>query len=353
MTDLLLGTSLDATQRDYAETIRGSGEALLAIINDILDFSKIEAGKLVLEQIPFSVTQVASECVALLINSAQAKGLAFNTRITEVSAEVLGDPGRVRQVLLNLISNAVKFTHSGQVEVRTQAHYLGPLDIRLELEVSDTGIGMSADYLARLGEAFSQADTSTKRQFGGTGLGLSICRKLIQLMGGSLTVESTPGRGSCFTVLLPFQLAAPVAAPKSPALPAAPDQRLGRVLVAEDNLVNQRVILALLKKFADHIDLAIDGNEAFEKFTQQDYDCILMDGHMPHLDGLGATHLIRCYELTHGKQRTPIIAVTASAMATDREQFLAGGMDEYVTKPVRAAELFAAIARAAAATKGG
>jgi CheY-like chemotaxis protein len=219
----------------------------------------------------------------------------------------------------------------------------------VEIEVSDTGIGMPAQYLARLGEAFSQADTTTTRQYGGTGLGLSICRKLIHLMHGSLTVRSAEGEGTSFLVSLPMQAAALTPSTRTQAAHAAFPSRLKRVLVAEDNIVNQRIIVSMLKKYADEVDLAADGLAAYALFQRQEYDCVFMDGQMPNMDGLEATRLIRAFELAHHRPRTPIIALTASAMATDRDVFIASGMDEYVTKPVRSRDILAALARVTAA----
>jgi PAS domain S-box-containing protein len=345
MTELLLDTDLTPLQREHAETIRSSGEALLAIINDILDFSKMEAGKLILEALPFSVEQVVRDSVSLFTSQAATKGVQMLQSLPNAPTDVVGDPGRLRQVLLNLISNALKFTSEGRVEVRLSVVTTAHARVDITIEVSDTGIGMAPEYLARLGEAFSQADASTTRQFGGTGLGLSICRNLVRLMQGSMTVHSTVGEGTSFRVTLPMPVAGVSSSTRLALASLQPTQRLKRVLVAEDNIVNQRVIMSLLKKFADHVELAVDGQEAFEKFQLERYDCVLMDGQMPRVDGLEATRLIRAYEVEQHRVRTPIIALTASAMSTDRDLFLASGMDEYVTKPVRSRELMAALTR--------
>jgi signal transduction histidine kinase/ActR/RegA family two-component response regulator len=345
MTELLLDTQLSEGQREQVETIRTSGEALLSLINDILDFSKIEAGKLVLEEVPFSLTRVTRDCLSLFAKQAESKGVKLLHEVPVESADVLGDPGRLRQILLNLISNGLKFTHEGHVRVRVSIRPTSEARCHAEIEVSDTGIGMSPDYLGRFGEAFSQADASTTRHFGGTGLGLSICRNLIQLMGGALEVHSTLGDGSRFLVSIPMQAASSEHLASAVSLRTGPSGRLKRVLVAEDNLVNQRVVTLMLKKYADQVDVAVDGREAVERFKTATYDCVLMDGHMPELDGLEATRLIRAYEKAQGSPRTPIIALTASTAASEREAFLASGMDEYVAKPVRSQDLAAAFKR--------
>ncbi len=342
MTDLLLDTPLTTVQREHAETIRASGDALLTLINDILDFSKIEAGKLELEQVPFSIQRVTADSIGIFGAQARTKGIELIQNFPRNARDLIGDPGRFRQILLNLVSNALKFTHQGHVHVEVDVRSRTALESDVVVRVSDTGIGMTPDYLGRLGEAFLQADTSTTRQFGGTGLGLSICRSLIQLMSGSMNVESTLGQGTCFTVTLPMRSANPVEIERAVSLRAGPPKRLGRVLVAEDNIVNQRVIVALLKRFAEYVDLASDGREAVAKFKSTHYDCVLMDGQMPEMDGLEATHKIREFEAKQGRKRTPIIALTANAMLNDRETFLAGGMDEYLSKPVRADALAAA-----------
>jgi two-component system, sensor histidine kinase len=204
---------------------------------------------------------------------------------------------------------------------------------------------MSSEYLGRFGEAFSQADASTTRHFGGTGLGLSICRNLIQLMGGALDVHSTLGEGSRFLVSIPMRLVNYEHLASAVSLRDGIPGRLKRVLVAEDNVVNQRVVTLMLRKYADQVDIAVDGREAVERFKTATYDCVLMDGHMPELDGLEATRLIRAYEAAQGSPRTPIIALTASTAASEREAFLASGMDEYVAKPVRSEDLAAAFKR--------
>ena len=345
MTNLLIGTELDGVQREYVETIRASGESLLTLINDILDFSKMEAGKLVLESVPFCLDHVVMECITLFTSQAESKGVALVHQLPPEPTHAIGDPTRVKQLLLNLVSNALKFTKVGSVRVIVGVERTSKTRAMVEMRVADTGIGMAPDHLNRLGEAFLQADASTTRQYGGTGLGLSICRSLITLLNGKLTVESELGKGTTFTVRLPLELTerAEIAAPLASANNA--DFRLKRVLVAEDNSVNQRVVGLLLKKIVDVVDFASDGREALELFTLNSYDCVLMDGQMPEMDGLEATRRIRAVESLEGRHRTPIIALTANALPGDRETFLRAGMDEYLTKPVRSGDLTMTLAK--------
>jgi signal transduction histidine kinase/CheY-like chemotaxis protein len=338
MTGLLLTTALDTTQREYTEVIRSSGEGLLSLINDILDFSKIEAGKLELETLVFSLDQVARDVVTLFREQAAGKGLELLSELPEAGTLVKGDCTRLRQILLNLTSNALKFTQQGSVRVCVRAAAtLGP-ELPVEIEITDTGIGMSPRTLAQLGEPFTQADSSTTRQFGGTGLGLSICKSLVQLMNGSWQVNSELGKGSSFLLRLPLQHA-DAGVPERGSLPAPQRAELEAVLVADDNVVNQRVVSLMLKKHAKRVDLANDGREALEMFKAGTYDLVFMDGQMPNLDGLEATRLIRAHEARTGALRTPIIALTANALPGDRETFLAAGMDYYLTKPVRPKDL--------------
>jgi PAS domain S-box-containing protein len=349
MTNLLIGTRLDGAQREYVETIRASGECLLTLINDILDFSKMEAGKLVLESVPFSLEQTVMESVTLFTNQAEAKGVKLAYQLPQSPTAVVGDPTRLKQILLNLVSNALKFTSAGTVTVGLTVVQTSAATASVELQVSDTGIGISERHLARLGEAFLQADASTTRQYGGTGLGLSICRSLVQLMNGSLSVSSEIGQGTTFLVRVPIELQkpgsteAPRTAPSSPR--PIPEITIRRVLVAEDNPVNQRVVSLMLKKLFIEVDLARDGREALNMFTSQSYDCVLMDGQMPEMDGLEATRQIRELEQREQRKRTPIVALTANALPGDREMFLAAGMDEYLTKPIRSGDLIATLSR--------
>jgi PAS domain S-box-containing protein len=348
MTGLLLETPLDQEQRDFAESISVSGEALLTIINDILDFSKIEAGRFELESIPFDLPKTVRAASDLIRPNAAKKGLDLIVVLEgDPPPKLLGDPGRIRQIVLNLLSNSVKFTGSGHVTLTVRTSPVnGAWDVRVVTE--DSGIGISKEAMGRLFESFSQADASTARRYGGTGLGLAISRRLAELMGGTLTAtsEGIPGQGSRFElafVAAPAPVEADAAtdggAPAKPAGPALRDRGL-RVLLAEDQEMNQKLALRLLSNMGITADLANDGAQVIAALEGKDYDVILMDVQMPDVDGLEATRRIRA----SGRQRQPwIVAMTANAMEGDREASLAAGMNDYVSKPIRPAELVAAL----------
>jgi signal transduction histidine kinase/ActR/RegA family two-component response regulator len=349
MIELLLGTRLAAEQREFAEIAHKSGQSLLAIINDILDFSKIESGKLELESTPFAPRALANEVTQLLLGRASAKGVALSCNVDPVTPSVLlGDPLRLRQILVNLTGNAVKFTDQGEVKVSVWAEPLDNDDERatLVMEVRDTGIGIAQQSLQRVFEPFSQADDSTTRRYGGTGLGLSITRQLAQAMGGKVEVQSEPGHGSVFTVRLPFQVATPSRQlhEVAPAWPAHA-QLTGRILVAEDNQINQVLAQQILKRLGLQSEIAHNGREALARVEIENFDAVLMDCQMPEMDGFEATTAIRDNERKSGRKRVPIIAMTANAMDSDRERCLALGMDDYVAKPFTAARLGEALAR--------
>ncbi|MBV9412421.1 MAG: response regulator, partial [Acidimicrobiia bacterium] len=343
MIELLLTTELDAEQRHYAETARASGEALLTVINDILDFSKIEAGKMDLELVDFDLAGTVREAVDVVSVRANDKGLELSTIVEPgLPAAVRGDPGRVRQVLLNLLSNAVKFTDAGRVMVHVEADGAAPAndDISLRFEVSDTGIGIAPEDQMRLFESFSQADASTTRRYGGTGLGLAISKQLVELMGGCMGVESELGRGTTFWFTIHLARAAgPLST--TGADPAVDELDSGitgsRLLVAEDNAVNQQVAVGMLERLGFVVDVAANGREAVDAVAARSYGAVLMDCQMPEMDGYEATAEIRRRE--PGGTHVPIIAMTASAMSGDEERALAAGMDGYVTKPVKFGEL--------------
>jgi CheY-like chemotaxis protein len=338
MTGLLLEMTTDPRQREYLETARGAGDALLALINDILDFSKIEAGQLDLETIDFDLRDVIERAVELVAHRARQKGLALTVAIpADAPKSLRGDPGRLRQVLLNLLSNAVKFTEKGEVAVCVAAE---PRDGRLlvSIAVRDTGIGIPPENFARLFRSFSQVDASTTRKYGGTGLGLAITKQLVELMGGRIFVDSAAGRGSLFRFELPFLPAE--GGPAEPAPPPAPraGRRL-RVLVAEDNSINQKVILLQLRKLGHFADAVASGQEALESLAKISYDLVLMDCQMPVMDGFQATRELRRREDALRLRRTPIVALTANAMDEDRRKCLAAGMDDYLSKPVSIEDL--------------
>ena len=491
MTGLLLDTSLTAEQREYAETVRSSGSALLGILNEILDLSKIEAGRMELEHIDFSVAAAVEEATELLAERAHSKRIELLSRVdATIPATLRGDPGRFRQVLINLIGNAIKFTERGEVVITVEVAREGSNDVELRIAVRDSGIGIAAEARSRLFQPFSQADSSTTRQFGGTGLGLAICRRLVELMGGEIGVDSEPGQGSTFrftvrllrvlagahdagtqtaalrgarilivddnatnrvflreqlrvwgieadvapdgptalgrlhaaaaagtvhqVALLDMQMpgmdgltlarairanpdlagvkllllsswteaghsvdvqAAGFAArlPKpvrpsrlltqlvallgrdgaeSPTLPRptadvglpSPGTRSARILVAEDNAVNQKLIARLLEKKGHRVDVVANGREAVHAVTRIGYDLVLMDVQMPEMDGLEATRQIRAADRSE-VARIPIIALTANAMQGDQERCLSAGMDDYLAKPVKPVDLAAALDR--------
>ncbi|MGC1304807.1 MAG: ATP-binding protein, partial [Caulobacteraceae bacterium] len=345
MAQAMAADALAPIQRERLEVVRQSGEALLAILNDVLDLSKIEAGRFELEEVEFELEDIARGAHSAFTALANKRGLSFCLVIDEAARGVYrGDPTRIRQILYNLISNGLKFTAAGEVRVS-----VGRADGALTLRVADTGVGIPADRLPLLFEKFVQADASTTRRFGGTGLGLSICRHLAELMGGVIEASSTVDVGTTFLVRLPIPRVAEagtLAAPQSPAV-EADDEDVAfhelRVLAAEDNTVNQLVLKTLLAQIGVTPVLVEDGQQAVDAWAGQDWDVILMDMQMPVLDGAAATRLIREREAATGRARTPIIAITANAMAHQVAQYAAMGADRHVAKPIEAARLFAAL----------
>jgi PAS domain S-box-containing protein len=330
---------LSDQQRERLDVIRQSGESLLAILNDVLDLSKIEAGKLELEQAEFDIGELAQGAHATFAATAQAKGLTFDLKVARGARGVYrGDSVRVRQILYNLVSNALKFTERGAVtvEVSRKAKLLS-------ITVRDTGIGIAPEKVASLFQKFEQADASTTRRYGGTGLGLAICRDLAELMGGCVRAESRPGEGATFIVDLPLVRVA--AAPARPAAPSgersAPAEGATlRVLAAEDNGMNQLVLKTLLEQVGVEPVMVANGREAVEAWAREPWDLILMDVQMPEMDGPTATGVIRARERTDGRARTPIVALTANAMAHQVSEYLQAGMDDYVAKPIEAGRLY-------------
>jgi two-component system, sensor histidine kinase len=349
MTELALGTKLDATQAEYLDTVKTSAETLMAVINDILDFSKIEAGRMAMECLPFSPHSVLASSVKTLSFLAAEKGIGFRWNAgRSVPPLVSGDPVRLKQVLLNLLGNAVKFTNKGEVVVEANC-YSDPSGggEMLRFSVRDTGIGIPNSQLKAIFEPFRQADGSTTRQYGGTGLGLSISAKLVRLMEGEIGVNSEPGEGSCFWFTMPLRRPErEVTEPPVPAAASAAADEPLHVLLAEDNVVNQRVATRLLQKMGHRVSLAANGAEAVELAQHEKVDVILMDIQMPVMSGFDATAHIRSWETGLGR-RTPIIALTAHAVKGDRERCLDAGMDDYITKPVQYDLLAAALRRAA------
>jgi signal transduction histidine kinase/ActR/RegA family two-component response regulator len=350
-THLLLETPLNALQRDYVETVRASGEALLVLINDILDFSKMESGRMTIERAPFSLRGVVEESLEIVAPLAARQGIALSWGAGEdgdgMPEALVGDLARIRQVLVNLLGNAVKFTPGGGVRVELSVRPLDGGRFEAHFAVADTGIGIPGEELDRLFVAFSQLDGSLARQRGGTGLGLAISRRLVELMGGRIWAESAVGQGSIFHFTIPGE-----AAPPPPRRPAAVPRRLDRslarrhplsILLAEDHPVSRRVTASLLAHLGYEADLASHGLEVLEAVESRPYDVVLMDVQMPEIDGLEVTRRIR----RHFAGRQPrIIALTAHAMSGDRERCLEAGMDGYLTKPVQIAALEAALAAA-------
>jgi signal transduction histidine kinase/CheY-like chemotaxis protein/ligand-binding sensor domain-containing protein/HPt (histidine-containing phosphotransfer) domain-containing protein len=359
MTSILASSPLTPEQREYLGTIRGSGESLLALLNDILDFSKIEAGKLTIEASPFALRRCVEEAADLIAPQAARKGLKIGCRVDPaVPAVIESDATRLRQILVNLLDNAVKFTSSGEILVQVEACSPPPEHssddlmkdnlVDLRFAVRDTGIGIPADRMDRLFRPFSQADSSTTRLYGGTGLGLAICHRLAQGLGGRIWVESEPDQGSTFWFTIRCRVC-------DAHLPPAPRESEDagrtaeaglpplRILVAEDNVVNQKVALLLLQRLGYEADVAADGEETLAALRRQRYDVILMDVQMPGMDGLEAARRIR--EEWPAEVRPRIIAVTANALHEDRETCLSAGMDDYLSKPVLLEDLRAVLCR--------
>lgn len=341
MTGLLLDTEgLTEEQKDYAETIRRSGQSLLTLINDILDFSKVESGKLELEILDFDLGELIGDCEKSFVSAAKTKGIDFTIEIAQgLPLNLKGDSGRIRQVLMNLINNAIKFTDKGGVfaKVLLQKNPTAKSSkVSLRFEIQDTGIGIPKTTQARMFQSFSQADSSTTRRFGGTGLGLSISKHLVELMGGQIGFASEgDGRGSLFwfTLALERGAGAQTKPEAKQMMKARSKEKGGRVLVAEDNPINQRVALKALEKLGYRAEAVGNGNEVLDALREIPYDLILMDCHMPDMDGYEATKIIRTSK-TLERSEIPIIAMTANALKGDRERCMAVGMNDYISKPI-------------------
>ncbi len=345
MTALVLQTECTAEQRGYLEIVESSADSLLVIINDILDFSKMEAGKLSLDPIEFDLATSIDEIMQLLASRAMEKKIRLaHTVAANVPARLIGDPGRWRQIVMNLVGNALKFTEKGEVIVRVE---LGGRNLRedtIHVSVTDTGIGIPLEQQSAIFDSFAQADASTTRKFGGTGLGLSIASQLTRLMGGRIWVKSVPRVGSVFHVEIPFQLSPVETLPAVPitALVQPEGFRPLRVLLAEDNAVNALLASVLLRKVGHHVTHVVTGRKVLDALAANEFDLILMDVQMPDMDGLEATAEIRRSEAGTGRH-IPIVAFTAHAMAEDRKRFLAAGTDGYLTKPFSPEQLHAVI----------
>ncbi len=356
MSEMLLDdASLKPSQREYAELIQSAAQTLLGLIDDILDFSKIEAGRMELEHHPFRLKRMAQELIDIFRLQASEKGIRITSRIEPTVPDgVCGDPVRLRQILTNLLGNALKFTHAGEVGLRIWQESTADSRITLGFEVWDTGIGIPADQQKRLFKPFSQADVSTSRRYGGTGLGLAICKRLSRLMGGDIGVESTEGQGSrfWFTAVLvrakkflpaPSEAEGPALPEKAESAPIAPDQV--RLLVVEDNPANQTVARAMFKKLGFRADVLDNGAAAIQALAENDYDLVFMDIQMPEMDGMAATRRIRDPESGVRRPDIPIVALTANAMKGDAERYLRAGMNDYVAKPFDSRRLLNAIHR--------
>jgi len=354
MAGLLSTTLLTGEQRNYVGVIRKSGKHLMAIINDILDYSKIEARRMGLEEVSFRLAEVMDELMPILQTGADEKGLHLHCVIeADVPPIVRGDPARLRQILLNLTSNAVKFTEQGHVTVAVSVESIDDLHLILRFTVNDTGIGIAAEQLPLIFDPFTQADSSTTRRFGGTGLGLSISRQLVELMGGELDVTSREGEGSVFSFTARFTriktgdtaLLAEEHANEQIRHSVAFSEHRGKykILVVEDNPINQRVAGALLEKAGFGYSLVESGYDALQRLENDPYDLVLMDCQMPGLDGYETTSLIRSANVAVIRNDMPIIAMTANALEGDREKCLEAGMNDYISKPIELSLLISLI----------
>jgi PAS domain S-box-containing protein len=357
MTELALDTDLAPQQREYLELVKASANSLLTLINDILDFSKIEAGKLDLDPVEFGLQESIDDCVRTLALRASQKGLDLLYQVQpDVPRILTGDPGRLRQILVNLIGNSIKFTNEGRILLSVEVDSENPAsedpgNAVLHFSLEDTGIGIPLDKQQLIFESFSQADGSTTRRYGGTGLGLAISARLVDMMGGRIWVDSHPGAGATFHFTARFGVAqepAPLSALEQDASVCDPgpasltDQPRAYILLAEDNVVNETLAVRLLEKHGYRVAVARNGRQAVAACAREDFDLILMDVQMPELNGYEATSEIRKRELETGRH-TPIIAMTAHAMKGDRERCLEAGMDGYLSKPINRAELFETI----------
>jgi PAS domain S-box-containing protein len=348
MTELALSTDLSPEQREFLGLVKSSAESLMTTINDILDYSKIEAGKLILDPVRFELRETLHDTMKVMAITARQKGLALAWHVqSSIPTTLVGDFCRLRQVIVNLVGNAIKFTSEGEVVLSVSIAERSEQDLTLKFAVRDTGVGITRDKQETIFHAFEQADSSTARKYGGTGLGLAICMRILDLMGGRIWVESSPGEGSTFHFLAMFSLAGEEAegfaqGDRPQPAPAAADlQPCGpmRILLAEDNIVNQKLVATILEKMGHAIVRAGTGIDAIARWEQEQFDLVFMDVQMPEMDGYEATRGIRAKEKQTGAH-VPIIAMTANSMSGDRERCLDSGMDDYLSKPINKNELW-------------
>jgi CheY-like chemotaxis protein len=344
LSELLLETSLEPMQRSYTESIRSSASALMKIIDDLLDMSSIDEGVIEIQEKPFDHRQMLDHLIEVVAHTLQEKGITIRVEwAVRAPRWISGDERRLRQILLNLLANAVKFTAEGSITVRVRTSRLDRDRCVLRWEVVDTGVGIPPSALEHIFDPYYQVENTARRRFGGTGLGLAICRQLVELQGGNIGVESTLGKGSTFWFDIPFwRASAPAEAPPEPTTQSIALR--ARVLVVEDDATNQIVARRLLEKLGHSVEIARNGVEAVHRVQEEAFDVVFMDCMMPEMDGYEATREIRSLEAS-GLRRVPIVALTANAMAGDRERCLACGMDDYLTKPVNRGELARVLSR--------
>jgi CheY-like chemotaxis protein len=336
MSELALSTDLSKEQREYIEAVHSSAHSLLAIINDILDFSRIEADRLEISKSRFRVPEILDSISALFTPMAKEKGLKFFVEEpTERNSELIGDKNRIRQILVNLLGNAIKFTEQGEIRVKARLVHTNGGSATLEFAVSDTGIGIPLSEHAKVFESFTQADSSYTKQFGGTGLGLTISKRLAELMEGGIRFESIPGKGSTFFLTVPIELEDRVTPEPEDNHRSKPERSegTGRILVAEDNAINILVLRAILEKAGHTVTCVSNGVDAVKALSRGVYDLVLMDISMPGKNGVEATEEIRSGRIDGVDSTVPVVAITAHAMKGDRDRFIEAGMNDYIAKP--------------------
>lgn len=333
MSELLTDTSLEPSQKDLINNINQSGNILYDLINTILDFSKLEANQMGLEAIPININQLMSELHTLFAHQASVKKIDLYFETEDHIPHIIGDPTRLRQILVNIIGNAIKFTHIGSVKVQVKMKSFVQKNTTLEFTVEDTGIGFSSDVKEKIFMPFAQVDESITRQYGGTGLGLPISKSLVDLHGGTMDVTSAIGKGAKFIITIPFTLA-PTTSLDSFIKQTVPNTVTAKILVAEDNQTNQKLLTMQLKNLNYDVSVVENGQQAVEEYFENDYDVIIMDCQMPIMDGFCATLIIRQQEELFDRH-VPIIALTASALKEDKEKCIESGMDDFITKPVK------------------